>query len=194
MPKVKPVGVVNPTESQILNVAENSDILKSNKYELYSPPTAPTATTTATTAITSESLTETTPINLTPPATTSVATPQNQVLDIALSLREAQVYGLGVKDVGAGVFDVSYGVHFDINTPSSYIFFADLNDNLIYEDGVDGIVESGTLDIGYESQGAEPRDIMYEIFSDDGNVREVGNWHLEQPSKAEGQKPSAFAF
>ena len=62
--------------------------------------------------------------------------------DVALSIRQAQVYGLSVREasVGSGIFDVGYGVHFDNNSDSSYILFADLNDNSEY-DGQSEIVE-----------------------------------------------------
>ena len=62
--------------------------------------------------------------------------------DVALSIRQAQVFGLSVREVsvGSGVFNVGYGVHFDNNLDTSYILFADLNDNSEY-DGPNEIVE-----------------------------------------------------
>lgn len=65
----------------------------------------------------------------------------NLAYEIALSAREAQVYGLGVKGTTAG-FGAGYGIHFDnsslrLQSPSqsSYKFFADLNKNGLYDDG-----------------------------------------------------------
>ncbi len=58
---------------------------------------------------------------------------KNQVLDVAITIREAQVYGVSVKEAGVGTFDVPYGVYFDMSTPGSYIFFADMNNNKIYD-------------------------------------------------------------
>ncbi len=54
--------------------------------------------------------------------------------EIALSIRQAQVYGLSVTEFGAGsgIFP-GYGVHFDINTPSVFILFADANNNKLYD-------------------------------------------------------------
>lgn len=74
----------------------------------------------------------------------------NLAYDVALSVRQAQVFGLSVREfeVGSGQFAIGYGVHFDSNTPSSYIFFADVNDNQIY-DGPSEVVEILTLRNGY---------------------------------------------
>lgn len=51
----------------------------------------------------------------------------NLAYDIALSIREAQVFGLSVSEFGTGTgeFDVGYGVHFDSGDNTSYILFAD---------------------------------------------------------------------
>jgi len=51
----------------------------------------------------------------------------NLAYDVALSIREAQVFGLSVKEfgTGSGEFDVGYGVHFDNGSNTSYILFAD---------------------------------------------------------------------
>ncbi|MFC1733488.1 hypothetical protein ACFL6I_24580, partial [candidate division KSB1 bacterium] len=37
--------------------------------------------------------------------------------DVGLSIRQAQVFGLSVREfgIGTGTFDVGYGVHFDID-------------------------------------------------------------------------------
>ena len=45
--------------------------------------------------------------------------------DMALSVRQAQVYGVSVQTFNAN-FQVGYGVHF--TTGNSYIFFADTGD------------------------------------------------------------------
>lgn len=50
--------------------------------------------------------------------------------DIGLSIREAQVFGLSVRQF-ANQFDIGYGVHF--SDPASYLFFADRNTNNRYD-------------------------------------------------------------
>jgi len=51
----------------------------------------------------------------------------NLAYDIALSLRQAQVYGLSVKEfeTGSGQFHTGYGIHFARTSPTTYILFAD---------------------------------------------------------------------
>jgi prepilin-type N-terminal cleavage/methylation domain-containing protein len=61
---------------------------------------------------------------------------QNLSYDIALSLREAQVYGLSVRS-NNGNFKSGYGMHFDINTPTTYNLFADVAQNGVYQAGED---------------------------------------------------------
>ena len=46
--------------------------------------------------------------------------------EIALTVREAQVYSLGVKGFRSQ-FVIPYGVHFDITSPKSFILFADFD-------------------------------------------------------------------
>lgn len=57
---------------------------------------------------------------------------ENLALDIALTLREAQVYGMGTKEAAAG-FDVAYGVHFDVTASNTFLLFMDLNGNGKYD-------------------------------------------------------------
>lgn len=62
-------------------------------------------------------------------------------LDVALAIREAQVYGVGAKEtsVGSEKFGASYGVYFDEesynNANSSFKLFFDDNDNNTYDLG-----------------------------------------------------------
>src|SRR3989344_8294101 len=47
---------------------------------------------------------------------------QNFAYDVALSIRQAQVYGLAVARAGSGgtaTFGTSYGIHFEIDDPST---------------------------------------------------------------------------
>lgn len=80
--------------------------------------------------------------------------------DIALSIREAQVYGVSVRQFDSG-FSVGYGIRF--SSADSYALFVDTNDNQQYDDGVDSILRTYTLQHGHTiaqfcgitSEGAE---------------------------------------
>lgn len=72
----------------------------------------------------------------------------NAAYDIALSVRQAQVYGLSTKAY-SGEFQVGYGIHFQGAT--QYLLFADLDPdrNKRYDPGVDQVVEQYTLGRGH---------------------------------------------
>ncbi|MCH7529736.1 type II secretion system protein [Patescibacteria group bacterium] len=74
----------------------------------------------------------------------------NLAYDVALSIRQAQVFGLSVREfeVGGGRFDIGYGVNFDGSISDSYIFFADLDDDQKYDSPLEAI-ETLTLRNGY---------------------------------------------
>lgn len=58
--------------------------------------------------------------------------------EIAIAVRQAQTYGLTVKEasIGGGTFTYAYGVYFDFNTePASYYLFVDSNANGKYDVG-----------------------------------------------------------
>lgn len=64
----------------------------------------------------------------------------NLAYDIALSLREAQSYGISVREspLEGSIFTVGYGVHFLQDT--LFVFFADRNGNARYDGtSVDGV-------------------------------------------------------
>jgi hypothetical protein len=75
---------------------------------------------------------------------------QNVAYDIALSVREAQVYGISVQNFN-GSFDAAYGMHFQVDGGSNasiYILFADaVASNGVYDTGE--LVQSTTLTGGY---------------------------------------------
>ena len=54
--------------------------------------------------------------------------------EIALTVREAQTFGVSVRS-DAGSFQSAYGVHFDISLPKSYTLFTDRNANNRYDNG-----------------------------------------------------------
>lgn len=58
----------------------------------------------------------------------SVVLLKNQAFEIALDLREAQVFAISARGSGSGSvseFREEYGVYFAKNSPTSYIFFRD---------------------------------------------------------------------
>lgn len=74
---------------------------------------------------------------------------ENLAYDVALSIREAQVYGLSVRqDAESGTFDYAYGVHFNVSTPSEYILFIDINENDRF-DGSTEVLERFSLRKGF---------------------------------------------
>jgi len=70
------------------------------------------------------------------------------VQDVALEIRQAQVYGLGVREFqsGGGLYP-GYGVHFDVASPGSFILFADINGDNAYS-GSSEDVESFKIQTG----------------------------------------------
>lgn len=73
----------------------------------------------------------------------------NLTLDVALTIREAQSYGAGVKVNAAGNFDTAYGVHFSLNNSNQFIFFEDTNGNELYTPSIDTIINTYTMKSGY---------------------------------------------
>ncbi len=70
----------------------------------------------------------------------------NAAYDVALSVRQAQVYGLSTQ-VHQGVFQVGYGMHFA--GPVEYLLFADLDSNKRYDPATDQIVQTYALGRGH---------------------------------------------
>jgi prepilin-type N-terminal cleavage/methylation domain-containing protein len=68
--------------------------------------------------------------------------------EVAIAIREAQTYGLTVREVtpGSGNFNSAYGIVFDPTDLTHYSVFADLNSNKVYDSGED--VDKFTLKNG----------------------------------------------
>lgn len=49
----------------------------------------------------------------------------SQAYEVALDIRQAQVYGLSVRSSGVASFREEYGVYFSNSSPNQYIFFQD---------------------------------------------------------------------
>jgi prepilin-type N-terminal cleavage/methylation domain-containing protein len=60
--------------------------------------------------------------------------------DIALSLRNAQTYGLGTR-ASSGISNAGYGIHFDKATPASYFMFNDSSPSTVGKVGVPGVCQ-----------------------------------------------------
>lgn len=78
---------------------------------------------------------------------------KNLAYDVALSVREAQIYGIAVRRFGSSDFGAGYGVYFNRDTPSTYILFADvfpsMAGNGLYDPGQGEIVESMSIHGGF---------------------------------------------
>ncbi len=70
--------------------------------------------------------------------------------DMALSVRQAQVYGISVREAQSGEepFDVGYGIYIASANPTTYVLFEDLDRDNLY-DGEEESVEIFTVRRGY---------------------------------------------
>lgn len=68
----------------------------------------------------------------------------NLAYEMALSIREAQTYGINVKEFNA-TFNSAYGVHFDVAKNKQFELFVDANSNNIFSDPPDTIVSTYSL-------------------------------------------------
>lgn len=59
----------------------------------------------------------------------------NLAYEVAVTIREAQAYGISVRKASSGQFNAAYGVYFNdaSGTNNSYVFFQDLNNNGAYD-------------------------------------------------------------
>lgn len=75
----------------------------------------------------------------------------NLTYDVALSLRQAQTYGIATRGTSDAtpVFTAGYGVHFDPAQPTRYVLFADIDNNQSYAPP-DSDVQTFLLQGGYE--------------------------------------------
>lgn len=78
---------------------------------------------------------------------------QSFAYDAALTVRQAQVYGVSVKasTCASATQFVSYGVHFDSTSGNNkqYILFADCNGDGVYESGTDYLANTFTITRNY---------------------------------------------
>lgn len=69
----------------------------------------------------------------------------NLTAQIAIIFREAQVYGISVREEGNSDFNIGYGVHVDLEDNTDLIIFADKNKNFIFDSGTDSVLETFEL-------------------------------------------------
>ena len=51
---------------------------------------------------------------------------ENLAYDMALSVRESQVFGVSVQRFSTNTYSAGYGMHFDMTSPTTYLLFADV--------------------------------------------------------------------
>ena len=81
---------------------------------------------------------------------------ENLAYDMALSIREAQVYGISVQRFGANTYSAGYGMHFDTSSATNYITFGDaVTTNGLYDCPTPGstatceLVQSTAIERGF---------------------------------------------
>ncbi|MFA6270589.1 MAG: type II secretion system protein [Candidatus Paceibacterota bacterium] len=65
-------------------------------------------------------------------------TVNSQAYELALMIRQSQIYSLGVREYVGGTgdkFNIGYGVYFSQSNLNGYVFFADKNGNQKYDAG-----------------------------------------------------------
>lgn len=77
--------------------------------------------------------------------------------DVGLALREAQVYGISVREQSLGDFSYAYGVRFHMSNPTQFLSFVDINGNGRYQSSADDPGE--VLEIYNITKGNQVSDI-----------------------------------
>lgn len=72
---------------------------------------------------------------------------ENLAYDIALSVRQAQVYGIAVQRFGTSNFTISYGMQFSTLSPTTYVLFGDTEGTGLYDAGASPSEVVNTTDI-----------------------------------------------
>ncbi len=75
-----------------------------------------------------------------------VITLQNLAYGMAVSIRQAQVYGIAVARYGSDDFSAGYGMHFDRSNTTAYVLFADAGvENGLYDSAAGELVSATSL-------------------------------------------------
>lgn len=102
----------------------------------------------------------------------------NLAYDVALSVREAQAYGIGVRDSGvlgsSGDFEGGYGVHLDTAHPDTVIIFNDKDDSGTYDASVGGGTTETEKEYHFQNQrGNHISEICYDGSSCSASVLNI---------------------
>jgi hypothetical protein len=122
---------------------------------------------------------------------------QNLAHDMALSVRQAQVYGIAVRRYQGVNFDVPYGIHFTqpaADALSTYELFGDVNLNGVYDAGetVTATTMSGGYRIvnicardlgGIESCGLSQLNILFHRPEPDAVIRRAAGASLDDRAR-----------
>jgi hypothetical protein len=126
---------------------------------------------------------------------------RNLAYEVALSVREAQTYGISVRRFGDDVFSAGYGVHVRESSPTTYILYADTIENGYYDAGE--TVESFSLGSGFiiqdicivpagsetENCNVERLDVIFERPEPDAKIRFNDGTLLNQRARIVLQAP-----
>lgn len=130
---------------------------------------------------------------------------QNLAHDIALSVRQAQVYGIAVRGATGGVFDAGYGIYFQLSSPNTYVLFSDsTTKNGSYDGGE--TVRATTIAPGYritnlcitplgsvvEQCGRTRLDIVFNRPEPDALIRSNGLVTLNQRARIQLTSNAGF--
>lgn len=122
--------------------------------------------------------------------------------DVALSIREAQTFGIAVRQSGSGSFGTGYGVEVRSASPANYLLYADTNADGYYS-GANELVTRYTLKQGYrlndlcytagsnaEVCGAQKIDITFKRPEPDAFIRADDAATLHQQARIELASPN----
>ncbi|MDO8522373.1 MAG: prepilin-type N-terminal cleavage/methylation domain-containing protein [bacterium] len=133
---------------------------------------------------------------------------QNLAYDIALSIRQAQVYGISVRGLGASNFSIGYGMHFAMNDSTHYELFSDADNNGLFSDASENVSPSpyvigrnyyiaklcapaGTKlsDNSYECTSVTQLDVLYKRPEPDAAIRIPGTSSLQDSARIIVESP-----
>ncbi len=73
---------------------------------------------------------------------------RNLTYEVALSVREAQVFGISSRSFQGG-FSAGHGIYFDISVPTSFSLYSDVDGNNFFSSASSEWVRTSTLGRGY---------------------------------------------